>query len=83
MNISKLSSSTVANYIEAISDVDLVDDALDDFIFAHEVMEEEKTLQNTLLEIIEENPKITAELVKGLRKDIIEAGVSNIGISVA
>lgn len=83
VNISKLSSSTVANYIEAISDVDLVDDALDDFIFAHEVMEEEKALQNTLLEIIEENPKITAELVKGLRKDIIEAGVSNIGISIA
>ena len=46
-------------------------------------MEEEKELQNSLLEIIEENPKITAELVKGLRKDIIEAGVSNIGISVA
>lgn len=83
INISKLSSSTVANYIEAISDVDLVDDALDDFIFTHEVMEEEKALQNALLEIIEENPKITAELVKGLRKDIIEAGVSNIGISIA
>lgn len=83
INISKLSSSTVANYIEAISDVDLVDDALDDFVFAHEVMEEEKELQNSLLEIIEENPKITAELVKGLRKDIIEAGVSNIGISIA
>jgi len=61
----------------------LVDEALDDFVFAHEVMEEEKELQNSLLEIIEENPKITAELVKGLRKDIIEAGVSNIGISVA
>lgn len=30
VNISKLSSSTVANYIEAISDVDLVDEALDD-----------------------------------------------------
>lgn len=82
-NISKLSSSTVANYIETISDVDLTDDALDDYVFAHEVMEEERALQNTLLEIIEENPKITAELVKGLRKEIIEAGVSNIGISVA
>ncbi|MCD8552149.1 MAG: YjaG family protein [Shewanella xiamenensis] len=82
-NISKLSSSTVANYIETISDVELTDDALDDYVFAHEVMEEERALQNTLLEIIEENPKITAELVKGLRKEIIEAGVSNIGISVA
>ncbi|MCE9686549.1 YjaG family protein [Shewanella sp. AS16] len=82
VNISKLSSSTVANYIEAVSDVELEDDAMDDFIFAHPVMEEEKALQNTLLEIIEENPKITADLVKGLRQDIIEAGVSNIGISV-
>lgn len=81
-NISKLSSSTVANYIEAISDVDLDDDALDDFIFSHEVMEEERDLQNSLLEIIENNPKITPELVKGLRKDIIDAGVSNIGISI-
>ena len=82
-NISKLSSSTVANYIEAISDVDLDDDALDDFIFSHEVMEEERDLQNSLLEIIENNPKITPELVKGLRKDIIDAGVSNIGISIS
>ena len=73
----------MAHYIEAISDVDLVDEALDDVVFAHEVMEEEKELQNSLLEIIEENPKLTAELVKGLRKDIIEAGVSNIGISIA
>ncbi|MGL5392623.1 MAG: DUF416 family protein, partial [Shewanella sp.] len=61
----------------------LVDDALDDFVFAHEVMVEEQAIQNALLEIIEENPKITPELVKGLRKEIIEAGVSNIGISVA
>ena len=82
-NISKLSSSTVANYIEAISDVDLDDDALDDFIFSHEVMEEERDLQNSLLEIIENNPKITPELVKGLRKHIIDAGVSNIGISIS
>jgi uncharacterized protein YjaG (DUF416 family) len=81
-NISKLSSSTVANYIEAISDESLTDEALDDFVFAHEVMQEEKVLQESLLDIIEANPTIDAELVKGLRKDIIEAGVSNIGISL-
>jgi hypothetical protein len=81
-NISKLSSSTVANYIEAISDESLTDEALDDFVFAHEVMQEEKALQESLLDIIEANPTIDAELVKGLRKDIIEAGVSNIGISL-
>jgi uncharacterized protein len=82
INISKLSSSTVANYIEAISDVSLTDDALDDYVFAHEVMQEEKELQDALLAIIEANPDINAELVKGLRKDVIEAGVSNIGISL-
>jgi uncharacterized protein len=82
INISKLSSSTVANYIEAISDVSLADDALDDYVFAHEVMQEEKELQDALLAIIEANPDINAELVKGLRKDVIEAGMSNIGISL-
>lgn len=81
-NISKLSSSTVANYIEAISDESLTDEALDDFVFEHPVMQEEKALQETLLDIIEANPEINTELVKGLRKDIIEAGVSNIGISL-
>ncbi|GAA0785434.1 MULTISPECIES: YjaG family protein [Pseudomonadati] len=82
INISKLSSSTVANYIEAISDESLMDEALDDFVFAHPVMQEEKELQDMLLDIIEANPDINPELVKGLRKDIIDAGVSNIGISM-
>jgi hypothetical protein len=45
-------------------------------------MEQEKELQGMLLDIVEANPDITSELVKGLRKDIIEAGVSNIGISL-
>ncbi|MGE6567389.1 YjaG family protein [Shewanella vesiculosa] len=81
-NISKLSSSTVANYIEAISDESLMDEELDEFVFSHPVMEEEKELQGMLLDIIEANPEITSELVKGLRKEIIEAGVSNIGISL-
>jgi uncharacterized protein YjaG (DUF416 family) len=80
-NISKLSSSTVANYIEAISDENLMDEELDEFVFAHPVMQEEKELQEMLLDIIEANPDITADLVKGLRKDIIESAVSNIGIS--
>lgn len=80
-NISKLSSSTVANYIEAISDESLMDEELDEFVFAHPVMQEEKELQEMLLDIIEANPDITADLVKGLRKDIIESAVSNIGIS--
>ncbi|MCL1141840.1 YjaG family protein [Shewanella gaetbuli] len=82
VNISKLSSSTVANYIEALSDESLMDEALDDFVFSHPVMAEEKELQGMLLDIIEANPTIQADLVKGLRKDIIEAGVSNIGISI-
>ncbi|GGI94912.1 hypothetical protein GCM10007978_35750 [Shewanella hanedai] len=80
VNISKLSSSTVANYIEAISDVELDEDAFDDYIFNHEVMLDEKELQENLLELIEDNPKLNAEFIKSLRKEIIDAGVSNIGI---
>ncbi|MEC4728448.1 YjaG family protein [Shewanella sp. D64] len=82
VNISKLSSSTVANYIEAISDVDLDEDAFDDYIFNHEVMLDEKALQESLLTLIEDNPKLNAEFIKSLRKDIIDAGVSNIGIGM-
>ncbi|MCG9696048.1 YjaG family protein [Shewanella sp. Isolate11] len=81
-NISKLSSSTVANYIEATIEEEMEEEALDDFIFNHEVMQEEKALQASLLEIIEENPKISAEFVKSLRKEIIQSGVSNLGIAL-
>ncbi|WP_110456497.1 YjaG family protein [Shewanella algidipiscicola] len=83
INISKLSSSTVANYIEATIEDEMDEATLDEFIFNHPVMVEEKELQASLLDIIEQNPKISADFVKGLRKEIIEAGVSNIGISVA
>ncbi|MCG9737747.1 YjaG family protein [Shewanella insulae] len=81
-NISKLSSSTVANYIEATIEEEMDEATLDEHIFNHEVMQEEKALQASLLEIIEENPKITADFVKALRKELVQAGVSNIGISV-
>ncbi|WP_412513497.1 YjaG family protein [Shewanella indica] len=81
-NISKLSSGTVANYIEAIADPELDGEVLDEFVFSHEVMQEERELQASLLEIIEENPQITADFVKALRKEIVMNGVSNIGISV-
>lgn len=80
-NISKLSSATVANYIEATLEDEMDEAALDEHIFNHEVMQEEKALQASLLEIIEENPKITADFVKALRKELVQAGVSNIGIS--
>ena len=83
INISKLSSSTVANYIEATIEDEMDEATLDEFIFNHPVMVEEKELQASLLDIIEQNPKISADFVKGLRKEIIETGVSNIGISVA
>ncbi|MCG9730542.1 YjaG family protein [Shewanella sp. Isolate13] len=80
-NISKLSSSTVANYIEATCEQEFKnEDALDDYIFGHEVMLEEKEMQESLLQIIEENPSMKADFIKGLRKEIVEIGVSNIGI---
>ncbi|QSX29106.1 MULTISPECIES: YjaG family protein [Shewanella] len=80
-NISKLSSSTVANYIEAISDTDLEDDALDDFIYGHEAMVEERELQAWLLDLVEDNPEMDADFIKALRKELVSQGVSNIGIS--
>ncbi len=83
-NISKLSSSTVANYIEATCEQEFDnEDALDDYIFDHEVMQEEKEMQESLLQIIEENPSMKADFIKGLRKEIVEIGVSNIGIEAS
>lgn len=82
INISKLSSSTVANYIEASSNIELEGDALDDYIFAHEVMQEEQALQGSLLDIIEANPKLGPEFIKALRKEVVMADVSNIGVSL-
>ncbi|MDR8524640.1 MULTISPECIES: YjaG family protein [Shewanella] len=84
VNISKLSSATVANYIEATCEQEFDnEDALDDYIFAHEVMQEEKEMQNSLLEIIEENPHMKADFIKELRREIVEIGVSNIGIEAS
>ncbi|NKF49755.1 YjaG family protein [Shewanella sp. WXL01] len=85
VNISKLSSSTVAHYIEAMSEQELegqnlTHKQLDDYVFAHPMMEQEKQLQGMLLDIIELEP-LNAEFIKGLRKDIIEADASNLGIS--
>ncbi len=82
VNISKLSSGTVANYIEALIETEMKETELDDFIFNHEMMQEEKALQASLLEIIEENPKISADFVKTLRKELIQSGVSNLGIAL-
>ena len=80
-NISKLSSSTVANYIEATCEQELSEEALDDYVFGHPAMAEERELQAMLLDVIEEN-KITATFVKELRKEIVDSGVSNIGVSL-
>ena len=80
-NISKLSSATVANYIEATCEQEFdKESALDDYIFNHEMMVQEKEMQNLLLEAIEENPYLKADFVKELRREIVAIGVSNIGI---
>ncbi|MCL1077806.1 DUF416 family protein [Parashewanella spongiae] len=81
-NVSKLSSSTVANYIEATCDMEFKNETqLDDYIFEHPAMVEERAVQGDLLEIIESN-KITSDMVKELRKEIVSSGISNIGISM-
>ncbi|MBY6187073.1 YjaG family protein [Marinobacter hydrocarbonoclasticus] len=84
VNISKLSSSTVAAFIEASEQPDFDDeDALDDFIFAHPLMQGERELQSELLTLVEELSRQDAEAIKGLRKELRDDAVSNIGVSLS
>lgn len=75
INISKLSSSTVASYISAVEG-----DISDEATFEHEMMVEEKTLQEYLLSRIEAEPKLPPAFLKELRQEFKGFGVSNIGI---
>jgi len=75
INISKLSSSTVASYISAVEG-----DISDEATFEHEMMVEEKTLQDYLLTRIEDDPKLSPSFLKELRSEFKGFGVSNIGI---
>ncbi|MCG7529875.1 YjaG family protein [Psychrobium sp. MM17-31] len=75
INISKLSSSTVASYISAVEG-----DISDEDTFSHEMMVEEKALQEYLLSRIEEQPKLAPAFLKELRQEFKGFGVSNIGI---
>lgn len=77
INISKLSSATVAQFIRTMAEEELSDDEL----FQHEMMTEEKALQGYLLERIEELGNAKADALKTLRKEFKEFGVSNIGIA--
>ncbi|WP_028113859.1 YjaG family protein [Ferrimonas kyonanensis] len=80
INVSKLSSSTVTNYIEVVEEPELEGKALDDFIFAHEMMQQEKAIQQQLLEWVESEPN--TDDIKEMRRDIRQAATSNIGISL-
>lgn len=82
-NISKLSSSTVSNYIVASSEHDMSKKELSDFVFEHPLMHDEKETQATLLEWIETPESTKTEQVKGLRASLIEQSISNLGICLA
>jgi len=75
VNISKLSSSTVASYIGAVEG-----DISDEDTFSHEMMLEEKSLQEYLLERIENQPNLSPTFLKELRREFNDFGISNIGI---
>jgi len=77
INISKLSSSTVASYIGAIEG-EISDEAL----FSHEMMQEERELQDYLLTQVERNPYPKPDFLKQLRQEFKGFGISNIGIEV-
>lgn len=83
VNISKLSSATVAHYIEATLDQEMNDEALSDYIYAHEAMLAEQDYQLALLEKIESQAQFSADWIKLLRKEIVAKGISNIGISAS
>ncbi|MBY5990542.1 YjaG family protein [Ferrimonas balearica] len=83
VNISKLSSSTVAAFIEASEAPELEEDALEDFVFAHPLMQEERDIQNQILALVEQMSRRDIEDIKGLRKELRESGVSNIGVSLS
>ncbi|NRA82912.1 MAG: YjaG family protein [Gammaproteobacteria bacterium] len=75
INASKLSSSTVASYITAVEG-----DISDEATFSHEMMTEEKALQEYLLERVEQNANPNAAFLKELRAEFNAFGISNIGI---
>lgn len=75
INVSKLSSSTVASYITAVEG-----DLSDEDTFSHDMMVEEKALQEYLLERVEQQGNPNAEFLKQLRSEFKDFGVSNIGI---
>ncbi|MBY6094384.1 YjaG family protein [Ferrimonas balearica] len=84
VNISKLSSSTVAAFIEATEQPEIEDDdALDEFVFSHPLMQEERGLQSELLTLVETLSRKDVDAIKGLRKELREEGVSNIGVSLS
>lgn len=77
INVSKLSSSTVASYITAVEgDID------DEATFSHEMMTQEQALQQYLLERIEQQGNPNVEFLKQLRAEFKGFGVSNIGIEI-
>jgi len=77
INISKLSSSTVASYISAVEG-----DISDEVLFEHEMMQEERALQEYLLSRVEEHSYPKSDFVKELRKEFKAFGISNIGIEM-
>ena len=77
INISKLSSSTVASYIVVVEG-----DISDEDTFSHEMMMEEQTLQEYLLDRVEQQPNPTPAYLKELRQEFKAFGISNIGIEV-
>jgi uncharacterized protein YjaG (DUF416 family) len=79
-NVSKLSSSTVHRYLILHEDTGLTDEALNDWVFAHPLMQDEQDMQNMLLEWVEQPEALDVDQVKGLRQELLANLVSNLGI---
>ncbi|WP_163937068.1 YjaG family protein [Paraferrimonas sp. SM1919] len=80
INISKLSSSTVVNYISAAEQIEIPLEGLSDDFYEHPLMQDEQAFQQSILDWIEPIKNITQEVVQDLRKALKDHNVSNLGL---
>ncbi|GLP96876.1 DUF416 family protein [Paraferrimonas sedimenticola] len=82
VNVSKLSTATVLGFVEAFDHQDLEGDALKQHCFEHPMLQEEKAVQQQLLDWVEQANPADAEQTKALRRELCDHPISNLGIEL-
>lgn len=73
---SKLSQGSVEAYLLATQEAD------DDSVKSHPLMQHEISVQQSLLDILEASPKASSDVLQKLKQEALEAGISNIGLEL-